>query len=151
MQLIGWKTKQQLQRAKNALAPSFEGHLDSVVGNEVAGWAYDGRDPKRRLLVEVSRGERRVIVAADMLRKDVLDAGKGDGRYGLNAHLDATGLNQFPVRARLLETGFELAGSPWSDDIVSQITREGDKLLSLISLEAELARASIKRGTRDGH
>lgn len=73
---------------------ALRGHFDGFRGSTVAGWAQDGSDPSRRVIVELFEGRALVAsVAAEVHRPDLLAAGIGDGRYGF----------EFPIPRDLID------------------------------------------------
>lgn len=91
------------------------GHLDHVGPDRIAGWARDGGDDTRRLVLELYDGEQRIArFVADKMRTDLANAGLGDGRYGFWLALPAS-LFPMPVHrvsVRFAETGLDIGGSP---------------------------------------
>jgi GT2 family glycosyltransferase len=68
--------------------PRVRGRLEGLVGTAAHGWAMDRATPNRRVKLDVLLGE--TVVArgvADRYRKDLLDAGMGDGRHGFSIDL----------------------------------------------------------------
>lgn len=70
----------------------IQGFVDAVVrGDTVVGWVRDTKDENRRLEVQLILGDEIVgFGVADLPRKDLLAAGKGDGRYGFRIRLNQT-------------------------------------------------------------
>jgi hypothetical protein len=68
--------------------PALSGFVDRMIGDEVLGWAFDTRRPQRRVLV-VARLDNRVVAEAlaDLPRRDLAAAGRGDGRCGFRLRL----------------------------------------------------------------
>lgn len=65
----------------------FEGFLDRVGWDGLVRWARDPARPSVRLQVDVFLdGVLVETVAADQVRTDLLEAGKGDGRHGFIVH-----------------------------------------------------------------
>jgi len=65
-----------------------EGFVDQVVADAVQGWAFDPARPDRRVLVIASAGGEVISeTLADLPRKDLADAGKGDGRHGFRLRI----------------------------------------------------------------
>ncbi|GAC1440380.1 MAG: hypothetical protein NVSMB58_37500 [Terriglobales bacterium] len=139
--MASWRLLKYVKKAKDAVSSSIEGYLDTVSGSQISGWAYDSSNPARRLLIELSSDEHRTIVIANIDREDLRQVGKGDGKYGFVADLNTGSKYSGVVRAKVLHSGFELEGSPWSNDIVSRIrnAKESGKLLKMLSAEAGLA------------
>src|SRR5690349_7190448 len=59
------------------------GYVDWCTANLIAGWAWDSDRPEDRLLIDIFLADAFVCrVSADMYRRDLQDAGIGDGRHG---------------------------------------------------------------------
>ena len=72
----------------------ISGHLDSVVGNAVAGGLWDSKDPEAEKAVTVTVTNRatgevavQAITTANEYREDLLAAGKGTGNYGFHVEI----------------------------------------------------------------
>jgi GT2 family glycosyltransferase/SAM-dependent methyltransferase len=64
-------------------ALAVEGRVDVATRERVSGWARDRSAPWRRVKLDVWDGERRIgSVWGDRFRKDLAEAGKGDGGAG---------------------------------------------------------------------
>jgi len=65
-----------------------EGFVDQVVADEVYGWAFDPARPDRRLLITATAGGKVISESlADLPRRDLAEARKGDGRHGFRLRL----------------------------------------------------------------
>jgi len=63
-------------------AGGYEGFLDEVSCDVVRGWAWDPSRPDAPLTVELYDGNRLLTtIAADQLRPDLVDLGKGNGKH----------------------------------------------------------------------
>jgi hypothetical protein len=101
----------------------FEGGVDRIDGEAIAGWACDARHPGVKLSLDLlCDGKRLGSVFAEELRDDLAEAGKGDGRCAFSfptpaglrdgrVHLleikvagTEVSLNGTPVRVCLAET-----------------------------------------------
>ena len=127
---------------------SIQGFLDGVDGAQVWGWAFDLASPGQRVLIEVTAGRDIEIVVADVHRRDLEQAGKGDGRHGFLAVLPTPVDDGVAVRARVVSTGQELSGSPIRSDLLTSIERSGEGLLDRLRAEAHRARLVMDRGPR---
>lgn len=95
---------------------SFRGHVDIATRKEIKGWAHDPSAAERSLDVELVEGD--VVLArttANLLRRDLADAGVGTGHYGFAFTL---GDNLFPcarhrLRVRYADGGADVPGSPF--------------------------------------
>lgn len=64
-----------------ARARPVEGHVDSMRGLFIYGWAYDPEHPDQPVSVALYRGEERLAATvADTFRADLKKSGKGSGR-----------------------------------------------------------------------
>lgn len=75
-------------------AAETKGHLDSIVGDAVAGWAFDAQTPDAAVDVTVTvvnkaTGEVAATqtVTADEYREDLKNEGVGTGNYGFHAEI----------------------------------------------------------------
>ena len=99
---------------------TVDGHLDAVDGGSVVGWAWDSAAPNQPIRVDLYVGDRRrVTLVADHFRRDLLAAGKGDGRHGFAYTLIEPPRAGQTVRVLLAGTDIELFGQvePWPTDI----------------------------------
>lgn len=63
-------------------AGGYEGFLDEVSCEVVRGWAWDPSRPDAPVTVELYDGNRLLMtIAADQLRPDLVDLGKGNGKH----------------------------------------------------------------------
>jgi hypothetical protein len=132
---------QAKEGSDTAASSPIESYLDSADGERIVGWAYDPRAPGRRLLIEVSAGDAVELVLANVARKDLAAAGKGDGQHGFVTTLDIGQSAAGTVHARVASTGQELEGSPLSTDVVEVISRSGEgPHRELLRTEVHLAR-----------
>lgn len=82
----------------------FRGHVDITSRKEIKGWAHDVCDVERSLVVELVEGD--IVLArtsANIMRRDLADAGVGNGRYGFAFVL---GEHLFPVARHRLRVRF---------------------------------------------
>lgn len=71
-----------------------DGFVEGFRNGNLSGWAYFPSDPSTRPGVEVTLEDRILAVArADEFRGDLLQAGKGDGRYGFSISSARLGLS----------------------------------------------------------
>ena len=81
----------------------------------VYGWAWDGKDPGKRLIVEVTDGDIPLGTSpADGPRPDLVAAGMGDGRYGFRYVFPASIKDGKPhsIRIRVAGTTYQLRNTP---------------------------------------
>lgn len=101
---------------------ALESNLDSVNCDVVKGWAWDNALPATRLKLDIydvtaTKTTRLTTLTAQRFRQDLLDAGKGDGRYGFVFNLPATistDGNSHQLSVRFQGTSTELTNSPKS-------------------------------------
>ncbi len=78
------------------------GFVDRVVGGEVRGWAFDPRRPDRRVhVVAICEGKVVAEALADIHRRDLLEAGCGDGRCAFRMTLPPRLLDGAPRRVSI--------------------------------------------------
>lgn len=95
--------------------PLFQGHVDTVQPDRVVGWAWNKNHPDERISVDLLiDGTVQATVRAEVFRKDLLDAGIGDGRYGFSLLVPdeavSTGRSEF--RVRFSGTDVDVDGTP---------------------------------------
>lgn len=97
-------------------SPRVEGYVDTCDRTHVAGWCWSPDRPAEPLDLVVSQGGRELgRTVADKFRRDLLLAGKGDGRHGYRLDLPRELLSAAPgsrISVRLKDGGRELSGSP---------------------------------------
>jgi phosphoglycerol transferase len=93
----------------------FQGTLDLVNGNTIAGWAWDSSRPNNRVAVDIYDGDTLLkTVPAEGIRQDLVEAKIGDGRHGFFWSPPARLKDGKPhsVRAKVSGANVELDGSP---------------------------------------
>jgi hypothetical protein len=91
-----------------------EGFLDSVSKDGIAGWAWDRRDPKEPLRIEILDGEAVVVtVVGDRFRNDLAQQRKGDGHHSFQCAIPTTLRDRRPhmIQARVEGSGVRLGGA----------------------------------------
>ena len=106
---------QAAKAAKPEMTAKLEGRLEAVRHGHIEGWAFDPRDPTRRLEIEVlCDGQVQGRSVADLYRQDLAEAGVGDGRHAfalpLSSALRNAGEHELVVRE--CQSGQPLEGSP---------------------------------------
>lgn len=106
-------------RGKNApKAPSYEGYFDFAGCDYIAGWVRDIKSPEVRLTVSVVDDSGQVIASgpAENLRPDLVEAGKGDGKYSFTFETPDSIKNgqSHIVMIKVVGTQFSLPGGPKS-------------------------------------
>jgi GT2 family glycosyltransferase len=92
----------------------IQGRVDLPVAGCATGWAYDPRDPSRRLRVDIQiDGKYHDTVTATLYREDLAAAGIGDGFHAFRYPLPPWSLDGNPhrIQARLSGTRHELEPS----------------------------------------
>ncbi len=93
----------------------YQGWIDRVDAQHVAGWAWDLTRPERTVDVEVYDGDHRIATApAGLYRPDLVEAGIGNGRHGFlypvaDALRDG---RKHKITVRAAGTDFRLKGGP---------------------------------------
>ena len=106
---------EKLRKPSTMINNGYEGFLDRVDHEVIAGWAYDARQRDRPLEIEIYDGGVMLIrVSADGLRRDLLQAGKGNGRHSFALPTPTCLRDGKPhsIRARVADSRFDLIGSP---------------------------------------
>jgi hypothetical protein len=91
------------------------GSLDLVDNAQVGGWAWDKNQPDAPVRVAIYDGDSLLaIVEANLFRKDLRDAGMGNGKHGFSYEIPDRLKDGKPhtIRVRISETNVELLGSP---------------------------------------
>lgn len=79
-----------LRRLGPGGARGIDGFVDGCVAGEIRGWAIDPSQPNRRVhLVAISDGKVVAETLADLLRADLVQDGRGDGRHAFRLRLPA--------------------------------------------------------------
>jgi len=93
----------------------IEGFLDKINKDEIAGWAWDKRQPNSPIQVAIYDGNTLLVtVQADLFRKDLLDSHKGNGRHAFSIPNPIGGLDEteHTIRAFVSEKNIELGDPP---------------------------------------
>ena len=98
-------------------APNYDGQLDTVNCDVIAGWAWDTNDADKKVSVKIFDGETVIAsVQADAFRPDLKAAKKGDGNHAFAVAIPASVKDGRPhsIRAKIGEAGssWELVRSP---------------------------------------
>ena len=97
--------------------PVYLGSLDGVIGEYIAGWAWDPDHPNDAVVVAIYDGDTLLgTVKAESARKDLADKKIGTGKYGFALPVPKGLRDGKPhqLHARLQGSGTELADSPKS-------------------------------------
>ncbi len=93
----------------------YEGFLDRADYETICGWAYDSGERDRPLDIEIYDGKVMLArIGADGLRRDLLRAGKGNGRHSFALPTPARLRDGKPhlITAKIADSRFDLSGSP---------------------------------------
>ena len=94
---------------------TVEGNHEVMSCNEIVGWVWDRNRPDVPLSVIILDGSTPLAtVTADVLRGDLVTAGKGNGRHGFSYVVPASLKNDQPHEIRIMEsvTGIRLSNTP---------------------------------------
>ena len=106
-----------LTSCSRASGANYEGNLDTVKCDLIAGWAWDANEANKQVSVSIFDGDTLLAtVRADGVRPDLKAAGKGEGNHAFVLQVPASIKDgkSHSIRAKIGESGanFELAGSP---------------------------------------
>jgi hypothetical protein len=105
-----------MSRARSAPHAAWRGQVEIATRLRLEGWAWDERAPDAPVaLVILVNGDVIARVLANRYRKDLLQAGIGDGRHAFALHIPG-GLS--PSSRHVIQVlgegdGCEMPGSPW--------------------------------------
>ncbi|PKG95628.1 hypothetical protein [Paraglaciecola sp. MB-3u-78] len=87
--------------------------LDQANTNEIVGWVFDPKSTSDHLVVQLREGDKVVdTIKADELRKDVRDAGFGNGYCGFRFNTQTLFAEQAEARIDLFANGKKLNQEP---------------------------------------
>jgi hypothetical protein len=95
--------------------PHYEGAHDITNCDEIIGWAWDANNPGQPVQVEVySDGKVVATTSADEFRQDLLNVGKGNGRYGFSIAVpdDLKDGAKHSIRLKIRDSSFDLWETP---------------------------------------
>ncbi|CAN5194680.1 hypothetical protein BH10PSE6_BH10PSE6_12080 [soil metagenome] len=88
---------------------NYRGHIDAVRDGQVLGWAQDGSQPRRRLVVEIYAGGVLLgTVRANRIRQDLVAGGIGDGKSAFSFALPSPAPDRATLAARVARTHYWL-------------------------------------------
>ena len=91
----------------------WRGHVDTFQDSTIIGWAYDTSSPNRSIEVQiVSTSGKKMTALADIYRKDLQDAGYGDGHHGFSIDVSSWSEGDGSIELRAAESGRRLTTSP---------------------------------------
>jgi glycosyltransferase involved in cell wall biosynthesis len=102
---------------QQALPATWQGNVDLLTRHRIEGWAFDRESPEKPVaLVFLDNGEALVRTLANRYRRDLEDAGLGDGRHSFSVIIPG-GLS--PLIRHLIQVvgeadGCALPGSPFT-------------------------------------
>jgi hypothetical protein len=106
-----------LANCTHPAAPNYDGTLDTVNCDVIAGWAWDANNTNTQVAVNIFDGDSPLgSVKADAFRPDLKAAQKGDGNHAFAFAVPTSVKDGRPhsIRAKIGEAGsnWELIGSP---------------------------------------
>lgn len=101
----------------NAESSNYEGFHEATDCNSIKGWSWNIRHPNDPIRIELYDGNTLIgTTSANLFRKDLLDAGKGNGahafEFAIPPALKDGRLHE--IRAKFADTGIDLTGTPKS-------------------------------------
>jgi phenylpropionate dioxygenase-like ring-hydroxylating dioxygenase large terminal subunit len=95
---------------------NYRGHIDVVRDGHVLGWAQDGSQARRRLVVEIYAGGVLLgTVRANLFRQDLVAAGIGDGKSAFSFALPSPAPDRGTLAARVAGTHYWLVDEGSAD------------------------------------
>ena len=95
--------------------PAYEGYHDYTSCSVMVGWAWDSRRPNDPVRVDIYEGDTLLAsVTANVFRKDLLDAHKGNGRHGFSYRVPPRLQDgkQHSLRVKFAGTNIDLQSTP---------------------------------------
>jgi hypothetical protein len=96
-------------------SPAYEGFHEATDCNSIKGWAWDARHPNDAVKVEIYDNNAIIdTLTADVFRRDLLDAGKGNGAHAFDYAVPARLRDgkEHAIMAKIAGTEIGLAGTP---------------------------------------
>ncbi len=123
------------------------GFIDRATPTAIEGWAYDTHNPGSHVTVEavISNGKR-IVAVAHSYRKDVEDAGYGNGAYGFFLDLSKLALKDESAVVRFAESKHPISGKPIDFDAAraALTTDMPDRFFSVMGLCAAQTRQAVE-------
>jgi hypothetical protein len=97
------------------LPPAYEGYHDTTDCKWVVGWVWDMNHPERTLNVEICDGDTVIeTITANSFRYDLLNAGKGDGKYAFRYRVPDAMRDgkKHQIAVRVANSSFSLNSTP---------------------------------------
>ena len=96
---------------------TYEGRYEKASCEEIGGWAWNATTPQAAVSVDIyADGTRVATVRADLFRRDLADAGKGNGAHAF-VYVPPPGLKDgraHPIQVRISGTDIDLSELPKS-------------------------------------
>ncbi|MGV3549560.1 hypothetical protein [Rhizobium sp.] len=129
------------------------GRVDEMMNGKVYGWAFNSDVPSERLEVRISRGAEVVATGtADVFRKDLPDAGVGDGSHAFNIEVppNISSFQGLVIVARSATSGEAVLPIATNDDrrvddLFHVFSQRYDDLM--VEMKAELEEIKVSSGT----
>ncbi|HZJ70610.1 MAG TPA: class I SAM-dependent methyltransferase [Planctomycetota bacterium] len=132
--------------ASDPTGSRIEGYLDVAGNGKVSGWVWDPAAPDQPVRIDLYVGERRrLTLVADHFRRDLVAAGKGDGRHGFAYTLPEPPRPGQPLRVLVTGTDVELFGPP--DEWPGEIPMPPLEMIRTVGLQSEQELVENGRGT----
>jgi glycosyltransferase involved in cell wall biosynthesis len=101
--------------AQTEARQGLRGSIDKAIWPNVSGWAWDPKNPQKRIRLELVEGDSPIATTvAATERPDLATAGIGDGRHAFSIELKPGMLTDGPhtLQLRCTDTGAVVPGSP---------------------------------------
>jgi glycosyltransferase involved in cell wall biosynthesis len=136
--LIGTARNMAERKVDDNGIPEYEGYLDKVDCNEIAGWAWNMNRPGTPIYVDIyDDGILLAILKANEYRQDLVHAGKGNGKYAFNCPVPTQLKDGKPhsILARVSGTNFDLVSTPKRINCGFEIPAKGflSRMLKLLA------------------
>ena len=113
------KTRRKGPGATRLASAEFVGHIDSVDGGTVIGWAFSRTSPADHLQVQVLvDGQPAATLTADIFRTDLLHAGASDGYCGFTGKLPTQLLDGRSHSVQIVESNTKTPIGSMLDNVV---------------------------------
>jgi hypothetical protein len=106
--------------------PAYEGYHDTTDCKWIVGWVWDMNRPDRPLNVEILDGDVLLdTVTANSFRRDLLAAGKGNGKHGFRYLIPDALRDGKPhsIHIKVAKSSFSLYSTPQEINCVEQLRR----------------------------
>lgn len=99
----------------NAESSNYEGFHEATDCDSIKGWSWNVRHPNESIRIALYDGDTLIAtVSANLFRKDLLDAGKGNGAHAFAFSIPPVLKDGRPheIRAKIADTEIWLTGTP---------------------------------------